>query len=278
MLSCKNDDFTGDVVNEEMKNLVHKKLTYHEVHEILALNSEGVNSELGNIFIEKFNLSSNYINLSNNEGLADEPKIDYFFDPIHNNETYSFVTHEYNGKGDYLEKFVVTVENGEKKAGYLRYYPSQDFDLENYTGIVEVLNIDGTEKHKTYIENGISTSRQTYGVIEDCTKVFHIKSTTCTHGGNHKFGEQCGGKFENDAYLYVVTYTYCKPRIITSDVLQIPSVIVDMNPNRGGGGSNSANNSILYLDNLPISLAEYLNNASKIKSSVLVFLSKNNFF
>lgn len=42
MLSCTNDDFTGDVVNEEMKNLVHKKLTYHEVHEILALNYSGV--------------------------------------------------------------------------------------------------------------------------------------------------------------------------------------------------------------------------------------------
>src|SRR5690606_13059007 len=116
----------------------------------------------------------------------------YLFDPIHDNETYSFVTHEFSGEGDYLEKFVLTVEEGEEKVALLRYYPTTDFSAPLFSGKIEVSTLDRSYVGESYIENGITITEQSNGyqtnsVNVDCETTISIKSTRCTNGGKHRY-------------------------------------------------------------------------------------------
>src|SRR5690606_24055465 len=96
--SCTNDNFIELQAESTNSEFVHKKLTYEQASK--AINNEPVFDEkLKNSFHDNFNLLSNNLNKTANS--TEEPAevlIDYFFDPVHNNETYSFITHEFIGE------------------------------------------------------------------------------------------------------------------------------------------------------------------------------------
>ena len=282
MVSCSEESLPEIKEGQSSDEVIHQQLTFKELSLKMSENPMVFTDEFKSVVIENYELSVSYVlkNLSETENNTEPPVIDYFFDPVHNNETYSFVTHPYAGHGDYLEKFVITIEDGEQKVGYLRYYPAEDIYAELFTGTIEVMSLNRIDKNESYIENGITITNQTNAVIEDCITVFNIKSTRCTHGGNHRFGQQCGPGFVNDAYLYVATYTTCT-RTITSDIVEMPAFIMDINPNRGGGGGGSGYNSQAqqnnFLNALPYDLQEWLDENLKIKGIVLSYLNSNQY-
>ncbi|WP_448607094.1 hypothetical protein [Paenimyroides ceti] len=156
--------------------------------------------------------------------------IDHFYDPIHTIETYSFVTQKFNKKGNFLEKFVVTINNEVLKTAYLRYYPESGIFEELFTGKVELSTADKSITISDYFRNGERDNRTTNAVQKDCTTIFTFRSTRCTNGGRHKFGQMCGGKYTNDAYIYVTTDVVCKTTI-TSDIVQLSLELIDLMPN-----------------------------------------------
>src|SRR5690606_26453153 len=121
--SCTNDDFIETQPESTTNEIIHKKLTYEQVSNRMNEKND-FNKDLKNTFQENYISSTKSLIKTNDAEEEDsEILIDYLFDPIHDNETYSFVTHEFSGEGDYLEKFVLTVEEGEEKVALLRYYP-----------------------------------------------------------------------------------------------------------------------------------------------------------
>ena len=199
--SCTNDDFIEPLTETTNSEIVHEKLTYEQVSKRMdeKLNFD---KRLKHSFQENYISSTkDLVKITNTDEEESEILIDYFFDPIHDNETYSFITHPYVEQGDYLEKFVITIEDGEQKVGYLRYYPTDDIYAELFTGTIEVMSLNRIDKNESYIENGITITNKTNAVTEDCVTVFHIKSTRCTHGGNHRFGQQCGPGLERCLFI-----------------------------------------------------------------------------
>ena len=203
--------------------------------------------------------------------------IDHFYDPIHTIETYSFVTQKFKVKGNFLEKFVVTINNGVVKTAYLRYYPEGGTFEELFTGKVELSNADQTITISDYFRNGKRDERTTYAVQKDCTTTFTFRSTRCTNGGKHKFGQMCGGKYTNDAYIYVTTDVVCKTTI-TSDIVQLALEIIDLNPAKGGGGGSSSNAKFQnFIYTLPGLTKNMLAQNSDLKTAVSVYLMQKNY-
>ena len=203
--------------------------------------------------------------------------IDHFYDPIHTIETYSFVTQKFNEKGNFLEKFVVTINNEVLKTAYLRYYPEGGIFEELFTGKVELSTADQTITISDYFRNGERDNRTTNAVQKDCTTIFTFRSTRCTNGGRHKFGQMCGGKYTNDAYIYVTTDVVCKTTI-TSDIVQLSLELIDLNPAKGGGGGSSSNAKFEnFLYSLPVLTKNMLSQNSDLKTAVSVYLMQKNY-
>ncbi|MDN3706988.1 T6SS effector amidase Tae4 family protein [Myroides ceti] len=203
--------------------------------------------------------------------------IDHFYDPIHTIETYSFVTQKFNEKGNFLEKFVVTINNEVLKTAYLRYYPEGGIFEELFTGKVELSTADQTITISDYFRNGERDNRTTNAVQKDCTTIFTFRSTRCTNGGRHKFGQMCGGKYTNDAYIYVTTDVVCKTTI-TSDIVQLSLELIDLNPAKGGGGGSSSNAKFEnFLYSLPGLTKNMLAQNSDLKTAVSVYLMQKNY-
>ncbi|GEM_PF-592531 len=203
--------------------------------------------------------------------------IDHFYDPIHTIETYSFVTQKFNEKGNFLEKFVVTINNEVLKTAYLRYYPEGGIFEELFTGKVELSTADQTITISDYFRNGERDNRTTNAVQKDCTTIFTFRSTRCTNGGRHKFGQMCGGKYTNDAYIYVTTDVVCKTTI-TSDIVQLSLELIDLNPAKGGGGGSSSNAKFQnFLYSLPGLTKNMLAQNSDLKTAVSVYLMQKNY-
>lgn len=203
--------------------------------------------------------------------------IDHFYDPIHTIETYSFVTQKFNKKGNFLEKFVVTINNEVLKTAYLRYYPEGGIFEELFTGKVELSTADKSITISDYFRNGERDNRTTNAVQKDCTTIFTFRSTRCTNGGRHKFGQMCGGKYTNDAYIYVTTDVICKTTI-TSDIVQLSLELIDLNPAKGGGGGSSSNAKFEnFLYSLPVLTKNMLSQNSDLKTAVSVYLMQKNY-
>lgn len=203
--------------------------------------------------------------------------IDHFYDPIHTIETYSFVTQKFNKKGNFLEKFVVTINNEVLKTAYLRYYPEGGIFEELFTGKVELSTADKSITISDYFRNGERDNRITNAVQKDCTTIFTFRSTRCTNGGRHKFGQMCGGKYTNDAYIYVTTDVVCKTTI-TSDIVQLSLELIDLNPAKGGGGGSSSNAKFEnFLYSLPVLTKNMLSQNSDLKTAVSVYLMQKNY-
>src|SRR5690554_180770 len=281
MVSCSEESLPEIKEGQSSDEVIHQQLTFKELSLKMSENPMVFTYEFKSVVIENYELSVSYVlkNLSETESTT-EPVIDYFFDPVHNNETYSFITHPYVGQGDYLEKFVITIEDGEQKVGYLRYYPITDFTTENFTGKIEISNLDRSQIDETYLENGIVINNQTSGIQDDCTTTFVITYHTCSHGGGHWIGQECKPPHVNDAHISVNKYTTCT-RTITSNVLEMPAFIMDINPNRGGGGGGNSNNSQAqqnhFLNALPYDLQEWLDENPNIKGFILSYLSSNQY-
>lgn len=230
-------------------------------------------------FNENYNLLVTDLKKTNsvvNEG--EDVYIDYYYDPVNNNETYIFTTHPFTEAGDYLEKFVMTIENGEQKAGYLRYYPITDFNTEYFTGKIEISNLDRSEIDETNLENGVVIKKQINAIQEDCTTTFIITYHMCSHGGGHWIGEECLPPLVNDAHISVKKITDCV-RTITSDILPMPDFIMDINPNRngGGGGGNSQGSQTNFFTTLPQNIKDWLNENDQVKSIVHSYLGSVQF-
>ncbi len=284
--SCANDDFIENN-NEQRIEIIHEKLTYKQVTERMNNTSKIVFKEsTKTAFNENYNLlvaNLNKTNSTTNEG--EDAYIDYYYDSVHNNETYSFITHEFSEEEYFLEKFVITIEEGEQKVAYLRYYPSNIFSLENFTGKIEIISLDRSFVGDSYFENGVripqqSNNYQTNSVNVDCITTISIKSTRCTNGGNHRFGEQCGRPdLINDAYLYVTNFTTCNTTVI-SNVVPVSSVIIEAGPKTGGGGSsNLVIQESNFLNSLPMAVNQWisLDINQHIKAIVLSYLRVKNF-
>src|SRR5690606_6763704 len=278
--SCASDNFIEKQAETTTSEIVHEKLTYQQASKAIN-NQPAFDEKLKNSFHDNFNLLSNNLNkTTNSTEESTEILIDYFFDPNDDSETYSFITQEFTGteENDYLEKFVLTVEEGEQKVGYLRYYPTTDFETENFTGKIEISNLDRSQIDETYLENGIVINKQTNGIQDDCTTTFVITYHTCSHGGGHWIGQKCQPPYVNDAHISIKKYIDCV-RTITSDVPEMPAYIMDINPNRGGGGgsNNLQNQQNTFINSLPYTVKEYLNENPLIKSVVLMYLANKQF-
>ncbi|GEM50755.1 hypothetical protein EB1_05450 [Empedobacter brevis NBRC 14943 = ATCC 43319] len=226
--------------------IVHRTLSFDEFY----ITFSGNESLLGKQIQALAQTRNGKLNKSTTEsgGTSDddvEIMVDYYHDAVHGNETYSFVTKEFKTKGDYLEKFVVTIENGVNKSGYLRYYPEGDKIEELFTGRVELTNASQTIRFSNYFVKGVRDERTTYGVQKDCTMVFTFGYTRCSHSGNHEYGESCNRGLINDAYLYVLTRVFCTTTI-TSDIQEMPNQIIDINPGRTGGGGGTSSSTIKF--------------------------------
>jgi len=281
--SCTNDNFIEPQTENTTFEIVHKKLTYQQASK--AINKEpAFDEKLKNSFHENFTSLSNNLNkTTNSTEESTEILIDYFFDPVHDNETYSFITHEFTGtvEDDYLEKFVLTVEEGEQKVGYLRYYPTTDFSTEYFTGNVQVLSLNHTEVYESYIENGITIQNQTNSRSTDCITKITFGSTRCSNGGHHRYGIPCTGNAVNDAYQYLLVDVFCRDNISFPRDVSAPSpvFIMDSNPNRGGGGgsNNSQAQQNSFMNSLPDAAKQYLNEKPEIKYSFMMYLGNKKF-
>lgn len=247
LAGCTHDEFNEPIKDSAMPDeIVHRTLSFDEFY----ITFSGNESLLGKQIQALAQTRNGKLNKSTTEsgGTSDddvEIMVDYYHDAVHGNETYSFVTREFKTKGDYLEKFVVTIENGVNKSGYLRYYPEGDKIEELFTGRVELTNASQTISFSNYFVKGIRDERTTYGVQKDCTMVFTFGYTRCSHSGNHEYGESCNRGLINDAYLYVLTRVFCTTTI-TSDIQEMPNQIIDINPGRTGGGGGTSSSTIKF--------------------------------
>ncbi len=281
LAGCTHDEFNEPIKDSAMPDeIVHRTLSFDEFYTTFSANESLLGKEIQALAQTR----NEQLNKSTNEaggvpGDNVEIMVDYYYDAVHSNETYSFVTKEFKTKGDYLEKFVVTIENGIKKSGYLRYYPEGDKIEELFTGKVELTNASQTVRFSNYFVKGIREERTTYGVQKDCTMVFTFGSTRCSHSGNHEYGESCNRGFINDAYLYVLTDVFCKTTI-TSDIQEMPNQIIDINPGRTGGGGGTSSSTVKFnnfVNALPASTKSWLLENYDIKLIVSGYLVQQNF-
>ena len=274
--SCTNDDFIEPLTETTNSEIVHEKLTYEQVSKRMdeKLNFD---KRLKHSFQENYISSTkDLVKITNTDEEESEILIDYFFDPIHDNETYSFITHEFSGEGDYLEKFVLTVEEGEEKVALLRYYPTTDFSAPLFSGKIEVSTLDRSYVGESYIENGVtitkqSTEYQTSSV--GCYSVISIKSSRCTNGGKHPYGVRCTGPGAiNDAYLYVTSTILCDFTFESGGQLPISTKILEPNPGSGGGGDGSNIVYEQFYQQLSPTFQNWLKTQPNAKNHLLAYL------
>lgn len=278
--SCTNDNFIEPLTETTNSEIIHEKLTYEQVSKRMDEKID-FNKGLKNTFKENFISSTKDLMKINNTDEEDsEILIDYFFDPVHDNATYSFITHEFSGEGDYLEKFVLTVEEGEEKVALLRYYPTTDFSAPLFSGKIEVSTLDRSYVGESYIENGItitpqSNGYQTNSVNVDCLTTISIKSTRCGNpGNNHRYGEQCAPGFTNNAYLYVTSFTTCNTTI-TSDAPVFSTKILEPDPMSGGGGDGSNIVYEQFYQQLSPTFQNWLKTQPNTKNHLLAYLLRH---
>ena len=245
--ACSTDELNAPTEETVRTNeIVHRTLSFEEFYNTFSKDKTLLSKQVHN-FAQTKNERLKKANSQSAETPDNDVEIvvDYYYDPIHSNETYSFITKEFKTKGDYLEKFVVTIEEGERKSGYLRYYPEGDTIAELFTGRVELTNAAQTVSFSDYFVSGEPDQRTTYGVMDDCTTRVSFGSTLCSNGGLHKYGEACRPPFTNDAYMYVIVEVVCK-NTIPSNIQEMPHQIIDIKPGKTGGSGGTSTSTIKF--------------------------------
>jgi len=260
-----------------------QKLTFKEVSEIMPNNYMFFTNKFSSFVSGSYGLSP-YISMKiqKKEEKTSEPIINYFFDPVHNNETYSFVTSTFLKQGDYLEKFVVTIEDGERKVGYLRYYPTVDFSSEFFSGKVELLSLNGKQIYEAYIEKDVVIKDSIIYSQLDCVLKFWSGSKTCIGRDKHRHEINCND-FEvvNNLEKYFNFNLFCKDLIINTQEIStpFPTILIDYNPTIKNLKKVNKFHSkeILFIDSLTDNCKFFLDQNKNIKGFILAYLCSSKY-
>lgn len=269
MVSCSEESF--------------QKFDFKEVTEIMPNDYLFFTTNFSSFVSESYGLSP-YISMKiqKEEEKTSEPIIDYFFDPVHNNETYSFVTSTFLKQGDYLEKFIVTIEEGKRKVGYLRYYPKVDFSSDFFSGKVELLSLNGKQIYEAYIEKDVVIKDSIKSSQLDCILKFWSGSKTCIGRDKHRHEINCND-FEavNNLEKYFNFNLFCKDLIINTQEIStpFPTILIDYNPTIKNLKTVNKFHSkeVLFIDSLTDNCKLFLDQNKNIKGFVLAYLSSSKY-
>ncbi len=160
--------------------------------------------------------------------------------------TYLLLLNNYSTKKPYFMYYVITKDRDTEKVGYLKYIPDTPthfLEVKNFTGKVQMLDMNSKVRYESQILNGYLDNQQKKRAFktsnEICDTTIYYTIYYCSNGSNHSPGETCNIG-TNDAYIEYKGYSaVCYSSPIGYDFGPVPSELMNLTNGAGGGGANA---------------------------------------
>lgn len=256
--SCEKDLYEESIINKS--KVTSQKVSINEVFS--EINNPLLKNYISNELNQQIGISELRTNFE-----------DYlsFIKIIKENEyvTYSLLINKYSESQPYEKYFVITKDGATEKAGYSKYIPNEpiiDFNPYNFTGKIQVIDLQNEVKSETPFINSIAQP-QTQSFT--CTNSVDVITHNCSNGGNHPPGTSCSNNNVNDAYWEIVTTVTC---IYNNNFNYIAPPTAFMSDPSGGGSPATFDPKVLAFI---YSLTDEEYNAIKDMPEVLTYLEEN---
>lgn len=205
------------------------------------ISKEDLLDNLKDINLRDFVINNNFFN--NEDKLSKNSNANPIFEMITKpNEyvNYSLQLGSYTVQNPYLKFFVINKNNIGETAGFVYYYPStplNKIDGKNFTGKIEMYDIEGRLAGKTTFVNSIAqpNSNSTTNRGVECVTTYSLNVVNCSHGGGHPPGTNCNDGSPSDGYYEIRSTVKCSWKALVA----APDVVAGFS---GGGGANIAYN------------------------------------
>ena len=232
LTSCEKDLYEDAIVSQS-------KVTSHKVSMSQVLSE--INSPIIKDYIKEKIPKS--LGLSETRGSVE----DYlsFIKIIKHNEyiTYSILINGYSDSKPFIQYFVITKEGEIEKAGFAKYIPDNPtniFDVRNFSGRVQILDVNNNVAAETVFINGDAQPPVNTNQNYTCYWT-NLVAHNCNEGGNHPPGIPCDDGIIR-SYWEVVVVNHCAT--VTS--FTAPDTFMGQN---GGGGIASLNVNVMFFLN-----------------------------
>lgn len=229
-----------DVLTETDNNQsVITKLTLSQI--LSEINNPEIQSKLGEVN-EKLIKNNPFGRFAVSDTLFTK------YEDINIPTTYFVTLNSYSEVEPYFLKLIITIEENEPKLCFIKYIPANPTDtleLINYSGEIQVLDIDENIKARTFFINGIpftnTQDSKTSRMETVCHDEVSIREIFCSHSGKHGVGDSCSPPLINDAHFVMKITTLCQT------TYRLPARIYENSifPTTRGGGGGDSNQTLL---------------------------------
>lgn len=259
LFSCEKDLYEESIINKS--RATSQKVSISQV--LSEINNPILKKYIKNELNQQIGISELRLNFE-----------DYlsFIKIIKENEyvTYSLLINKYSQSQPFEKYFVITKNGSIENAGYSKYIPNDpiiDFNPNNFTGKIQVIDLQNEVKSETAFINSIAQPQtESFNCVNSVSVIAH----NCSYSGNHPPGTPCTNGQVNDGYWEIVTTVICT---YNNDYEYIAPPPAFMGEPSGGGAPATFNTEVLAFI---YTLTDDEYNAIKDMPDVLTYLEENN--